>query len=121
MVENSELQTSDWRQVVKFQALAILSRRIAQLPLLQGRSTGEQSTSHPMHQRGDADVEMPVSPMEDPDDWPIDQGRPWGLRLLALVGALAFLMLGISSLLPTFQQPVPRPVPSVPNQAEGRA
>lgn len=106
-MENSDLQTSDWRQVVKFQALAILSGRIAQPP--------------PMHQRGDADVVMPVSPMKDPDDWPIDQGRPWGLRLLALVGALAFVMLGISSLLPVFQQPVPRPVPSVPNRAEGRA
>jgi hypothetical protein len=32
------------------------------------------------------------------DDWLIDQGRPWGLRLLALVGALAFVMLGINSL-----------------------
>lgn len=74
-----------------------------------------------MHQPGDADVMMPASSMDDPDDWPIDEGRPWGLRLLALVGALAFLMLGISSLLPVFQQPVPRPVPNLPSRAEGRS
>ena len=50
--------------------------------------------------------------MKDSDDWPIDQGRPWGLRLLALVGALAFVMLGINSLLLVFQQPRPLPVPA---------
>ena len=59
--------------------------------------------------------------MHESDDWPVDQGRPWGLRLLALVGALAFVMLGINSLLPMFQQPAPRPVPTSPNQGEGRA
>lgn len=55
--------------------------------------------------------------MQDPDDWPIDKGgRPFGLRLLALLGALAFVMLGINSLLPVFQQPLPRPVPATPNR-----
>ena len=58
--------------------------------------------------------------MDDPDNWPIDQGRPWGLRLLALVGALAFVMLGINSLLPVFQQPVPRPMPSLPSEGGGK-
>lgn len=51
------------------------------------------------------------TPCEDGDDWPIDRGRPWLLRLLALVGALAFVMLGLNSLLPLLQQPVPRPMP----------
>lgn len=62
-----------------------------------------------------------VSAMHDPDDWTIDKGRPWGLRLLALVGALAFVMLGINSLLPVFQQPVPRPIPTQPNRGAGTA
>jgi len=59
--------------------------------------------------------------MQDSDDWPIDQGRPWGLRLLALVGALAFVMLGINSLLPVFQQPVQPPVPSQPKGGGSKA
>lgn len=59
--------------------------------------------------------------MPEPDDWPIDQGRPWGLRLLALLGALAFVMLGINSLLPVLQQPLPRPTPTEPNRGDGRA
>ncbi|CAK6688834.1 hypothetical protein OGCDGJMD_00506 [Cyanobium usitatum str. Tous] len=53
--------------------------------------------------------------MEDQDDWPIDQGRPWWLRLLALLGALGFVMLGVNSLLPAFQQPSPRPLPDQRN------
>jgi hypothetical protein len=59
--------------------------------------------------------------MPEPDDWSIDQGRPWGLRLLALVGALAFVMLGINSLLPVFQQPIPPPAPAQPKQGESKA
>jgi hypothetical protein len=55
------------------------------------------------------------------DDWLIDQGRPWGLRLLALVGALAFVMLGINSLLPVLQQPIPPPVPTQPKRGDNRA
>lgn len=51
---------------------------------------------------------------DDGDDWPVDRGRPLGLRLLALVGALAFVMLGISSLLPVLQRP--QPPPSLPTQ-----
>jgi len=50
--------------------------------------------------------------MENPDDWPVDPGRPWGLRLLALVGALSFLLLGINSLVPAFQNPAPVPMPN---------
>lgn len=59
--------------------------------------------------------------MDDPDDWAIEKGRPWGLRLLALVGALAFVMLGINSLLPMFQAPIPRPVPSQSDTGAGKA
>jgi len=52
----------------------------------------------------------------------VDPGRPWGLRLLALVGALSFVMLGLSSLLPLLQtQPgEPRPQPA-PAPAQPRA
>ncbi len=52
----------------------------------------------------------------DPEDWPVDRGRPLGLRLLALVGALAFVMLGINSLLPVLQGP--QQPPSLPDQRE---
>ena len=55
--------------------------------------------------------------MEDQDDWPIDQGRPWWLRLLALLGALGFVMLGVNSLLPAFEQPSPRPIPDHRNRS----
>ena len=48
---------------------------------------------------------------DDGDDWPVDRGRPLGLRLLALVGALAFVMLGINSLLPVLQRPHQPPLP----------
>lgn len=47
----------------------------------------------------------------DQDDWPVYQGRPWLLRLLALLGALAFVMLGVNSLLPAFETPSPRQMP----------
>ena len=60
----------------------------------------------------------PLPPsMEDQDDWPIDQGRPWLLRLLALLGALGFVMLGINSLLPAFEPPSPRPMPDQRNRS----
>lgn len=59
----------------------------------------------------------PLPPsMEDQDDWPIDQGRPWLLRLLALLGALGFVMLGVNSLLPAFE-PSPRPMPDQRNRS----
>jgi hypothetical protein len=54
--------------------------------------------------------------MADPDDWPTDPGRPWLLRLLALLGALAFVMLGVNSLLPVFQPPAPLPSTEPKNQ-----
>ncbi|MCP9902759.1 hypothetical protein KBY72_12500 [Cyanobium sp. BA5m-21] len=60
----------------------------------------------------------PLAPsMEDQDDWPIDQGRPWLLRLLALLGALGFVMLGVNSLLPAFEPPSPRPMPDQRNRS----
>jgi hypothetical protein len=54
---------------------------------------------------------------EDQDDWPIDQGRPLLLRLLALLGALGFVMLGVNSLLPAFEPPSPRPMPDQRNRS----
>jgi hypothetical protein len=43
------------------------------------------------------------------DDLPLDPGRPLPLRLLALLGAFSFLMLGLSSvLLPLMQRPPAR-------------
>ena len=60
----------------------------------------------------------PLPPsMEDQEDWPIDQGRPVLLRLLALLGALGFVMLGVNSLLPAFEPPSPRPMPDQRNRS----
>ena len=59
----------------------------------------------------------PTPPLDD--DWPVDRGRPLGLRLLALLGALAFVMLGLSSLAPLLQ-PSPRQQPPQP-QPSARA
>jgi len=60
----------------------------------------------------------PLPPsMEDQEDWPIDQGRPLLLRLLALLGALGFVMLGVNSLLPAFEPPSPRPMPDHRNRS----
>ena len=56
---------------------------------------------------------QPPLPPDD-DDWPIDRGRPLGLRLLALVGALSFEMLGLSSLAPLLQPQPPEPRPPEP-------
>lgn len=53
----------------------------------------------------------PVRPIEpiDPEGWDKDPGRPLGLRLLALLGALSFLALGVGSLLPILQRQAPIP------------
>jgi hypothetical protein len=62
-------------------------------------------------------------PLED-GDWPVDPGRPWALRLLALLGAFSFVMLGLTSLLPLLQptpnDPQRQPQP-LPGQPQGRA
>jgi len=49
----------------------------------------------------------------DDDDAPlVDPGRNLGLRLLAFVGALSFVMLGLSSVLvPLLNPPPPPPMP----------
>jgi hypothetical protein len=57
--------------------------------------------------------QLPLEPI-DPEGWDKDPGRPLGLRLLALLGALSFLALGISSLLPILQRPGPGPQPPEP-------
>jgi hypothetical protein len=45
-------------------------------------------------------------PHRSDDDWAVDPGRPLPLRLLALLGAFSFVMLGLSSvLLPLMQRP----------------
>jgi hypothetical protein len=50
----------------------------------------------------------------DEGDWPVDRGRPLALRMLALVGALSFLMLGLSVVAPLLQ-----PRPQAPPAREG--
>ena len=45
----------------------------------------------------------------DSEGWDTDPGRPLGLRLLALLGALSFLALGISSLMSILQRHGPIP------------
>jgi hypothetical protein len=54
-------------------------------------------------------------PEPDDGDWPIDRGRPLGLRLLALLGAFSFVMLGLSSLAPLLHPPELRP-PAMPDR-----
>ena len=56
---------------------------------------------------------MRPNPHANDDDAPLeDPGRPLPLRLLALVGAFAFLMLGLSTIvLPLLQAPGQRPNP----------
>ena len=52
------------------------------------------------------------------DDEPlVDPGRSLALRLLALLGAFSFLMIGLSSLVPLLRPPPP---PSMPGQRDGR-
>jgi len=53
----------------------------------------------------------------DDGDWPVDRGRPLGLRLLALVGAISFVMLGLSVIAPLLQPSPPSPAP---RQGSGR-
>lgn len=50
---------------------------------------------------------------EDQDDLPlVDPGRNLALRLLALLGAFSFLMLGLASVVvPLLQAPPPPPLP----------
>jgi hypothetical protein len=57
-------------------------------------------------------VTKPLRPQDglDDDDALEDNGRSIGLRLLALVGAFSFLMLGVSSVvLPLMNQPEAQP------------
>ncbi len=49
---------------------------------------------------------LPLEPI-DPEGWDRDPGRPLALRLLALLGALSFLALGINRLLPILQRQDP--------------
>jgi len=50
---------------------------------------------------------------DDADDQPlVDPGRSLALRLLALVGAFSFVMLGLASVVvPLLQAPPPPPMP----------
>lgn len=51
-------------------------------------------------------------PLEVDDDEPlVDRGRGLGMRLLALLGAFSFVLLGISSIAPLLQPPPPPPMP----------
>ena len=54
------------------------------------------------------------------DDEPLeDRGRGLGLRLLALLGALSFVMLGLSSLTPLlYPEPTPQPTPAPTDQQQ---
>ena len=61
-------------------------------------------------QSRDREAQLPEALL---DDEPlIDKGLSLPLRLLALLGALAFVMLGVSSVvMPLLQQPGPAPMP----------
>ena len=63
---------------------------------------------HSMNQRPRPPRDLPTQPI-DPEGWDKDPGRPLALRLLALLGAVSFLALGISSLLPILQRQGPIP------------
>ena len=65
-------------------------------------------TFHSLSQRPRPASQLPVEPI-DSEGWDTDPGRPLGLRLLALLGALSFLALGISSLLSILQRHGPIP------------
>lgn len=60
------------------------------------------------------------SSVPEADDWPVDPGRPLILRLLALLGAFSFVMLGLSSLTPLLH-PQPNPVPEPLREPPGQA
>ncbi len=59
-----------------------------------------------------------IPPQLDDGDWPVDRGRPLGLRLLALLGAFSVVMLGFSSLVPLLHPPQPLP-PASPDRLKG--
>lgn len=63
----------------------------------------------------------PLDPSDD--DAPlVDPGRSLGLRLLALLGAASFVMLGVSSVVvPLLQQPQPEPQPMPDRRGESAA
>jgi hypothetical protein len=71
---------------------------------------GQKVSLQPVHRR--------IPPDLDDGDWPVDRGRPLGLRLLALLGAFSFLMLGLSSLAPLLHPPQPEP-PALPDRPKG--
>ena len=65
-----------------------------------------QAAGHDVHsigQRPRPARHLAVEPI-DPEGWDKDPGRPLGLRLLALLGELSFLALGISNLLQILQR-----------------
>jgi len=63
-----------------------------------------------------------IAPGElDPvDPCPDRSGMPLALRILAGIGALSFLLLGINSLLPALHPPARPLLPSTQNRAEIR-
>lgn len=67
------------------------------------------------------DPTLADSRLAAPDDWPLDPGRPLLLRLLALLGAFAFVMLGLGSWVQLLRSPAlspPRlPLPAARNRA----
>lgn len=63
-------------------------------------------TPPPHRPSGPADDEEPL----------LDPGRSLALRILALLGAFSFLMIGISSIVPLLY---PAPPPQTPNQRVG--
>ena len=61
----------------------------------------------------------------DPDSRALEKlrersGLPLPLRILALVGALSFLMIGLNSLMPPRTRPQPPPLPSDAQASRGR-
>lgn len=70
-------------------------------PRRPGRPPRQQ---HPTQGPFEVQVEEDEGPLVDP-------GRPLGLRILALLGAFSFVMLGLSSLALLLQRPAPPPMP----------
>jgi len=71
-----------------------------------------QPAGHDVHSIGQRPKPASQLPVEliDPEGWEKDPGRPLGVRMLALQGALSFLALGISNLLPILQRQGPSTV-----------
>jgi hypothetical protein len=65
------------------------------------------------HHNVDHNVDHDHDQDQDNDELLEERGRGLGLRLLALLGALSFLMLGISSIAPLLQPSSP---PQLPDQ-----